>query len=212
MKGGLNKVAKVFKAGLLLVLLTRGFHACAEENIAFVNTLEVFQQSQALQGVQKKFFQYLKEDQKFVASVEDRLRKEDQQLNHEVQRINQKSLPQNEKELSTNRLIAGRHAYEHEVAHLQEILQKRKEYLDRIFSDAQMKVQHMMISIIEEWAQKRKYTAVLTHTQVVYISANKDITFEVVQELNNRLPKITIVFESIEDFKRRFESKTSQPE
>ena len=182
--------------------------AHASSNLAVVNTLEVLNQSVALQEIQKKFSEHLNEDQAFVASIEKRLREADQVMTQELQRLNHASLPEDEKQIATNRLISNRHAYDREVAQFQEMLQKRKEYLDDVFGEAKSKIQKTVLLIIEGISVRNKYDVVINHTQVMFISQGLEITDQVIRELNAKLPKFSISVESISQFKARVESQS----
>jgi Skp family chaperone for outer membrane proteins len=183
-------------------------NAHSSSHLAVVNTLEVLNQSVALQEIQKKFSESLNEDQSFVASIEKRLRESDQVMTQELQRLNHSSFSDSEKEIATNRLIANRHAYDREVAQLQEMLQKRKEYLDDVFGEAKGQIQKTVLLIIEGIAMRNNYDIVMNHTQVMYIAQNLEITTQVIQELNVKLPKLTINVEPIAQFKSRVESQS----
>jgi Skp family chaperone for outer membrane proteins len=205
----LKKLARVFWA--LAWIWMGAFTIHASSNLAVVNTLEVLNQSIALQEIQKKFSESLQEDQSFVASIEKRLRETDQLMTQELQRLNQAPLSDSEKEIATNRLIANRHAYDREVAQLQEMLQKRKEYLDDVFGDAKSKIQKTVLLIVEEIASQNKYDIVINHAQVMYIARELEITTQVIRELNVRLPKLTIDVDPIAQFKAHVESQSLIP-
>ncbi|MBN9565542.1 MAG: OmpH family outer membrane protein [Alphaproteobacteria bacterium] len=202
----MKKLARLFWVVIWMVMGVINLHAAS--NIAVVNTLEVLNQSIAFQEIQKKFSEHLQKDQSFVASIEKRLREADQLMTQELQRLNQAPLSDSEKELASNRLIADRHAYDREVAQLQEMLQKRKEYLDEVFGEAKTKVQKAVLMIIEGIAGKNKYDIVVNHAQVMYVVQNLEITTQVIQELNVTLPKLTINVEPIVQFKARVESQS----
>lgn len=178
------------------------------EKIAVVDTLHILNNSQALQEVQKKFSEHIQADQAYISTIESKFRDLDQKMADELQKINQTQMSPEAKEVASTALIAKRHEHDHQVVQLQELVEKRKEYLDEVFSKAKMQVHQALMHIVEDVARISHYTMVVNRAQVVYTEAGRDLTEVVSAQLNQDLPTLSLTVESLADFKSPMEAES----
>jgi len=70
---------------------------------------------------------------------------------------------------------------------IQKLVEKRKNILDRSFSNAISQIKTHMIKLIEDYSKKNSIEIVVSKSQTIYSDAQHDITDEVLKSLNKEL-------------------------
>lgn len=86
--------------------------------------------------------------------------------------------------------------FEKKVVESKQIVQKRRNGLEKGATDAMNEVRKETLKIISEIADKEKYDAVLTRQAVIVSTKSLDITDAVLKQLDSRLSKVTVKFDS----------------
>ena len=196
---------------LILVLMVGGIlgslPAQSADTAAVVDTFEVLKRSLALNELQSTFSHHLNNDQTYIAKLEQELRDRENTMAEEIRNINQGTFEPEAKNGLTNALVEKRHVYDREVASLQEFLLKRKEYLENTFSEGKNHVQEALSAIVQDMATKNGYTMILNRSQVVYTQADRDLTAQVVESLNKKVPTFKVTVVPIESAKKQFDQE-----
>jgi outer membrane protein len=79
-----------------------------------------------------------------------------------------------------------------ELLKMEEDLKKKAQKLEEIKNEALSEINETIKSITAEIARKKKYDVVLSDVSIIYSDSKMDITNEVLQELDKKMPKIQI--------------------
>lgn len=119
-----------------------------------------------------------------VATQEETLRAEDQEL------LQQQTV------LDANQFAEKRQKFQVKVAEVQRLVQSRKQTLDRAMDSGIDEIKKVTVAIVGEMAKAKGINLVLPLTQVLLVDADYDLTGPVMEELNRRLPTVTVTFTS----------------
>lgn len=151
-----------------------------EPRIAVVDLQFVQQKSTAMIDIQAQLEQRRKVYQDEINVKERELRAADQEL------ARQSSV------LAAEALTQRRREFEARVAEVQRDVQRRKRELDQAYDAGRTQVQRAVIGIIAELAKTRGFNLVLLHQQIVFADNALNISDEVLQLLNERLPRVEV--------------------
>jgi len=158
--------------------------APASVTIAVVNIQQVMQESTAAQSANKQ----LEEKQK---SYQGELTKKDEDLQKE------------DKELGKQRGVLSKEAFEEKtrafrtkVTAVQKEVQSKKASLDGGYARALAEIQKVVTDIIADIAKEKKFSVAVPTSQLLYADSSLDITKEVIERLNKKLPKLEVKFEA----------------
>ena len=116
--------------------------------------------------------------QEEISSQEQALRATDQEL------VRQRSV------LSTEAFALKRREFEAKVSQVQRQVQDRKRELDQAFEFGMNQVQFLINDIIAELSKEKGFNLVLSRQQIVFAEHSLNISEEIVQVLNERLPLV----------------------
>ena len=71
-------------------------------------------------------------------------------------------------------------------------LQERTRSLDRVFAEAEQRIYQAMIQATVELAQERNYQVIFDKAQVVVVQNQYDVTGEILNRVNQRLPSVQL--------------------
>lgn len=148
--------------------------------VAVLDVQQVMQESTAARGIQAEVERQRESFQAELAQQENALRAADQKLASERADLSQEEFVQRRQEL------------DQQAAELRRNVQGRKEQLEQLFNNGVGQVRQALIEIVAEIAQARGITMVLSKSQVVLAANDFDITAEVMQRLNAKLPKASV--------------------
>lgn len=109
----------------------------------------------------------------------------------ELRKANQ-SLAQKQSLLSSDAFKAERRKFEQEVLAVQKKVQQKNINLQNAQKDAKRKVNEALRDVILEIAKKNNFTMVLRRDQTVVVADDLDITNNVIEALDKKLPSVTI--------------------
>ncbi|MBP2291109.1 OmpH family outer membrane protein [Azospirillum rugosum] len=148
--------------------------------IAVMDVQKIMQESNASKGVSKSFESLRDAYQKEVASLEDKLRKSDEELRKQ------------QTVLSQDALAAKRRDFEKQLADVQKTVQNRKRALEGALNEAMGVIHQNMVQIVQDVAKERGANLVLTRQQFVLVDTQLDITDTVMERVNKKLPQVAL--------------------
>ncbi len=114
-------------------------------------------------------------------------------------RKQEESLREEDRELARQRSVLSADAYaekrselERKVATLQRQAQKRKRRLDQLFANGMARVQGELAKVAKEIAEERGLDLILSKATVVIVKPKLEVTDEVLERLNARLPDLPL--------------------
>ncbi len=149
-------------------------------HIAIVDYLLIQQQSLAINDLKAQIEQRRQVYQEQINLQEQDLRAADQEL------VSQQSI------LAAEAFAQKRREFEARVAEVQRDVQARKRELDQAFDFGLKEFERAVISIIAELAATRGYNLVLSRQQIVFADNTLNISQEVLDLLNQRLPRVEV--------------------
>jgi Skp family chaperone for outer membrane proteins len=85
-----------------------------------------------------------------------------------------------------------RRAFEEDVVALQQEVRDRQRKLDEAYGEGLNQIRQVIIDILQQMVEERGYDLILPQAQILVGSRDLDITDDVLTELNNRIPSVTI--------------------
>lgn len=160
----------------------------SEENLAHqaaaIDMAKVFTESKAVRDIQKQL--KIKGDifQKEIDLLENKARSEAEALEKEKDTLVQMTYTQRQEEIQKK------------VVTFQNLAIARKEQVDKAYTTAMDKVKDAFQQVMAQVASDRKIAIVFPIQQIVYMDQNlaMDITREVMQKLDKKLPRVAVVF------------------
>lgn len=174
-------VNRLFVA-LFAVTLLAAAPASAETAIGVVDTAKIMRDSKAAQSVRSQLQSKQKAFQAELDAKEKSLLAEDQALAKQQGNVDKAAFEQKVKEFRTK------------AANAQREVQQKKLAVDKALATSLQNIQQTVIAITKEVAAEKKLNIVLSSAQVLYTDASLDITTEVLNRLNSKLPNVAVKF------------------
>lgn len=152
--------------------------------IAVVNIQQVMKDSTAAKSVREQLESKQKSFQTDITKKEDALKKEDQEL------AKQKSV------LSKEAFEEKARAFRNKATEVQKEVQSKKSMLDGAFERAIGDIQKATTDIISEIAKEKGFAIAVPTSQILYADSKLDISADVLEKLNKKLPKLDVKFEA----------------
>ena len=167
----------------LLGAVTAGqANAAAIEGVGVVNIQKIMRESKAASSVREQLKNKQKTFQSELDAKEKSLQQEDQELAKQRANLSQEAFNQKVESFRQKAMSAR-----------QEIQNKRAQ-LDKGFSGALSQIQETTLTIIKEVSTEKSLKLVLSSSQVLYSDDAMDITGEVLNRLNSKLPNVSVSF------------------
>lgn len=83
-------------------------------------------------------------------------------------------------------------AYQQKVKAAQRLAQEKRRQLELALRQAMNQLQHALIPVLQGIMDKRKITLIVDKSQVVLQASGLDVTTEVIEELDRRLPSVKV--------------------
>ncbi len=168
----------VFVVFLFVLVLPRP--AAAELNIAVVDVDSILKNSKAAKSISKQVDEKRKS---FIASV----KKEEDKLRAEQQAIESKR-----EEMSQDELIKKAQDFDKRRIEARKSIQDKKGSLDKAYSVAMNTLTNTIYEICQAIADEKKIDLVITRQNIIVGNLSLDITKEVLERMDKKLPELKI--------------------
>ena len=150
--------------------------------VLVVDVQSLLQNSKAAKMVRQQIEQKRNEYAKEISTQEEGLRHE------------RDSLQRQQSTLSAEQLNQKGREFQQKVNELDRNVQAKRQALEKSNSEALEKIQESMLKIITEIAKDRKANMVFQRAELVLFDQGFDVTDEVLQNLDEQLPTLTVNF------------------
>lgn len=151
--------------------------------VAVVNIQQIMRDSTAAKTVREQLENKQKSFQAEITKKEEGLKKEDQELGK------QKSVLA--KDAFEKKLVEFRT----KATNMQKDVQAKKALLDGAFERSLNDIQKIVTDIIADLAKEKGFVVAVPTSQILYADKSLDISSEVLDRLNKKLPKLDVKFE-----------------
>lgn len=167
---------------LLAAVFAVASPAFAETTVGVVNIQKIMRDSKAANSVRAQLKEKQKSFQTELDTKEKALMAEDQALVKQSAGTDKAAFEQKVKDFRAK------------AAGAQREVQTKKVQLDKAFAGALEQIQGNVLTIVKEVAAEKKLTLVVTSSQVLYADNSLDITGDVQQRLDSKLPNVKVNF------------------
>ncbi len=167
--------------------------------IAVVDIDRIMRESMAARGVHDEGDKYQKQLGELNSKAEAQLRQV------------QQTLEQQRKTLSQDAFADKYREFEQQYNDLQRLELKRRQAFDRSFSAAMSKVQQAMVDATHDIALQRRANVVLVRQLVLFFDDRMDITGQIIDVMNQRLPSVEFPPPKIEPDEQAAGANANQP-
>ncbi len=154
--------------------------ANAELTIAVVDVDYVMSQSSAAKSIKK---QVEKKHKTFM----DKVKEEEQKLI-----ADQKKIEAERKDISREELIKKAQEFEKKRFEARKSIQEKKSKLDNAYNEAMNKLTKVIYEVCQTIADEKNIDLVITRQNIIVGNMSLDITKEVAEKMNEKLPKVTL--------------------
>jgi outer membrane protein len=170
-------------AAAILMASSPAAYAAEGQTFAVVNIQQIMKDSTAAKSVREQLEGKQKTFQTEITKKEEQLKKEDQEL------AKQRSV------LSKEAFEEKARAFRTKATDMQKEVQSKKAMLDNGFERALGDIQKVVSDIIVELAKEKNFSMAIPTSQILYADPKMDISAEVLEKLNKKLPKVDVKFE-----------------
>ncbi|MDX2073918.1 MAG: OmpH family outer membrane protein [Alphaproteobacteria bacterium] len=171
----------------LIALISFATPAVAEDvkqSIAVVNIQQIMREATAAKSVREQLESKQKSFQADITKKEEALQKEDQELAKKQSVLSKEAFAEKAK------------AFRTKATEVQKEVQAKKAMLDNGFERALNDIQKAVNEIIAEMAKEKGFALALPTSQVLYADEKMDISKDVLDRLNKKLPKLDVKFDA----------------
>lgn len=158
--------------------------ADAAKPIAVVNIQSIMRDSTAAKSVREQLEGKQKAFQADITKKEEALQKEDQALAKQQSVLSKEAFAEKAK------------AFRTKATEVQKEVQSKKALLDAAFERSLNEIQKAVNEIISDLAKEKGFTLALPASQVLYADSSMDISKDVLDRLNKKLPKVDVKFDA----------------
>jgi outer membrane protein len=148
--------------------------------VLIVDVQKILEESKAAKTVQTAVDKQRAAYQNDISKQENALRTSDQDLLRQRATMTAEDFEKKRQELDK------------QAGTLRRDVQTKRQQLDRMFQTSMNKVRTTLLQVIDEIANERKATLVLTKSQVLLAAKEYDITDEALKRLNAKLPTVAV--------------------
>lgn len=156
--------------------------AHALDGVAIINIQDIMRDSLAAKSVKKKLEAKQKSFQKEMSTTEQGLVKKEKNLIAQRSKLKPKEFETKVKSFRAS------------AAKAQRDVQAKKSKLDKAFANSLAKIQETVVGIVKTISKERSVKVVLPTSQLLYADPSLDITKEVLDKLNKKLPSVKVNF------------------
>ncbi len=177
---------KRLSAFALLAMLCAATPAVAGDapSIAVVNIQQIMREATAAKSVRDQLESKQKAFQADITKKEEALQKEDQELGKQQSVLSKEAFAEKAK------------AFRTKATEVQKEVQAKKALLDNAFERALNDIQKAVNEIIADLAKEKGFALAVPTSQVLYADEKMDISKDVLDRLNKKLPKLDVKFEA----------------
>ena len=130
------------------------------------------------------------------AQIEQKRAQYSKEISHEEEmlRAERDKLQQQQATLSPGEMNRKGREFQEKVNELDASVQAKRQALEKSNNDALSKIQQQVLKIIADIAKQRKANLVLQRTDLVLFDRSFDVTDEVMQQLDEQMPVLTVNF------------------
>ena len=150
------------------------------ENLAVLNIVAIRNKAAVIQDINQQITKHQNE-------VRQGIRKEE-----EVLRLANQDLAKKRAILAPEAYNEERRKFEQDFVKVQQLVQQKKQSLNKAKATALGKVEKILNEIIANIAKERGYSIILRSDQTILSSRKLDITGEVLQRLNKKISSMTV--------------------
>ncbi len=154
--------------------------AYAQISIAVVDVDTILSESKAAKSIKS---QVKKKREGFIDNVkkeEDKLRKE------------QKAIEAKRDSMSKEELVKKAQEFERGRLNARKSIEEKKSKLDKAYSKSMNSLTKVIFEVCQEIADERKIDLIITRQNIIVGSLSLDITTEVMERMNEKLPKLDL--------------------
>lgn len=155
-----------------------------KQPIAVVNIQFVMKDSTAAKSVREQLENKQKTYQAEIEKKQDSIKKEEQEL------LNKKSV------LAKDAFEEKARVFKSKVAGLQKDAQSKKNLLDSAFERSLNDIQKVVTEIISDISKEKGFVIAVPTSQILFADTKLDISSEVLERLNKKLPKLDVKFDA----------------
>ena len=176
----------LFLVMLLCAILTIGFTSGAyaqdskSVSVAVVNVQKILTESKVAKNIQDQAQKRKKALQEEFSKLEDILRK------------SEKKLLEQRASLSTEEFMKKRDEFEQNLLEARSKAQRERRTLDEALLSATNTIRGEILKVVTKLSEERGYDLVLTRQNIVLVSKSHDITKDVLEAVNEALPKLKL--------------------
>ncbi len=175
-----NIAMMIVLAAALIVASPMGAKAA---DIAVVNIQQIMKDSTAAQAARQQLQAKQKEFQEQISAREKELQKEDQELAKQRSLMDQDAFKQ--------KLVE----FQQKAGNVQKEVREKRQTFTRAYENAISQLHEQVTGIIADIAAARGFKVALPTSQILYADPALDISAEVLQKLNQKMPSLTVKFE-----------------
>jgi outer membrane protein len=157
----------------------------AKQTIAVVNIQQVMRDSTAAKSVREQLESKQKAFQADITKKEETLQKEDQELAKQQSVLSKEAFAEKAK------------SFRAKATEVQKEVQAKKALLDSAFEHALNDIQKAVNEIISALAKEKGFVLAVPTSQVLYADDKLDVSKDVLERLNKKLPKLDVKFEAV---------------
>lgn len=172
----------VLTLAMAVAFVPAAFAADASK-VAVVNIQKVMKDSTAAKSVREQLEGKQKAYQTEITKKEEELKKEDEELGK------QRSV------LAKDAFEKKAQAFRKKATDMQKEVQSKKAMLDSGFERALTDIQQATTGIIADLAKEKGFTMAIPTSQILYADPAMDISDDVLERLNKKLPDLKVKFE-----------------
>jgi Skp family chaperone for outer membrane proteins len=158
--------------------------------IAVVNIQQVMKDSTAAKTVREQLETKQKSFQAAISKKEEALQKEDQELGKQKTVLSKEAFEEKAK------------AFRAKATDVQKDVQSKKAMLDSAFEHSLNDIQKSVTEIIADIAKEKGFSVAVPTSQILYADKNLDISADVLERLNKKLPKLDVKFDVKDEDKK----------
>jgi len=178
----MNKIVLILLTAFLTLFSDPAFAQTADQ-VAVVDLKKILEKSSATQSIQKEIEKKRNEIQEEISKQEEKLRKTDKDLADQRSIMDKEVFDKKVKEFKTEVVEAQRNA------------QNKRASLEHAYASSLKEVEKVVVSIVAELAGKKGFSVAIPRSNAIYSKSSLDISDEVLETLNKRLPKVKVKLE-----------------
>ncbi len=176
-----NKYPVLFAIMVLLFALPAAA-AELEKDIAVVNIQKIMKEAKVAESARNQLQSKQKQFQEDISKQETALQKEDQELAKQRTILSQEAFKKRVDE------------FRKKAAGAQKDVREKRASLSRAYDKAIADIQKQVLDIIAEMAKERGFQMAVPASQILYSTDALDISGEVLERLNKKMPSIKVQF------------------